>query len=389
MLGVDASTIKRMCASGRLHSFKTTGGHWRIAIADIEAVQRGDANGDNMRRPTTSSPFVQHRRESLEEVRLLIDEKKARVTLEELEDQERQRREQKEAARREAENEARREQREREAEQARQDRERKEREQQREAFERRQKWVDEQVEFALKSAPPDVAGRFASEIQLSVEDALQGLAPSRPKPLVERVVCGAVDRVLQPWAREQQRKQDIATGANEAANPLYVPGLWGNRECEIRAREQALKAILALPESVRFDQMVVVGCAAAQRAVQEYEQQQKQQRDQQERERAHQKREQEIDGYLFNVAAVSDGTGAGPGTSRRRLRRSDFPVRSKDQGRHQTETSPRSFAELLHCTAVCPAARRRMDREFTERAPEPKELINVLLHIHHRQRCGA
>ena len=236
MLGVDASTIKRMCASGRLHSFKTTGGHWRIALADIEAVQRGDGNGDNLRRPT-SSPLVQHRRESLEEMRLLIEQKKARGALEELEDQERQRREQKEAARRAEENEARREQREREVEQARRDREREEREQQREEFERRQNWVDEQVEFALKSVPPDVAARFASEIQLSVEDALQGLAASRPKSLVERVVCGAVDRVLQPWAREQQRKQDIARAANEAANPLYVPGLWDNRECEIRARE--------------------------------------------------------------------------------------------------------------------------------------------------------
>src|SRR5215831_8186751 len=148
MLGVDASTIKRMGASGRLHSFKTTGGHWRIALADIEAVQRGDGNGDNMRRPTTSSPLVQHRREGLEEMRLLVDEKKARVALEELEEQERQRKEQKEAARRAAENEARRVRRERDAEQARRDREREEREQQREEFERRQNWVDAQVEFA-------------------------------------------------------------------------------------------------------------------------------------------------------------------------------------------------------------------------------------------------
>ena len=102
--------------------------------------------------------------------------------------------------------------------------------------------------------------------------------------------------------RDQEKKRDVATAAKVAADPIWVRGLLGYPERQIRAQDEALRAILALPESVTsFDQMVVVGRAAAQRVVQE-------QRDQEEREHAQQreqqdrlKREREIDGYLGEV----------------------------------------------------------------------------------------
>jgi len=138
--------------------------------------------------------------------------------------------------------------------------EREERDRQREESERRQFWLDAQIEFALQSIPSDIAGRFASEIQLSVEDALHGLGPGRPKPIVERVIHSAVQQVIQPWMREQERKRDVATAAKVAADPIWVRGLLGYPERQIRAQDEALRAILALPESVTsFDQMVVVG----------------------------------------------------------------------------------------------------------------------------------
>ena len=153
----------------------------------------------------------------------------------------------------------------------------------------------------MTSVPPDVAGRFASEIQLSVEDALQGVGPGRPRAVVERLVRAAVERVVEPWRREQQRKQDISAAANVAADPFRVPGLLGYRESQILAQERALRAILALPESVTVDQMVVAGRAAALQVAQEHQEQRERARAQQDRDRAQQKREGEVDGYLFNV----------------------------------------------------------------------------------------
>jgi len=250
----------------------------------------------NSSRPT--SPLAQHRRDRLEELRALIEQKKAQAALEELEDQERQRRDQKEAARQAEENEARQERRAREAEQARRDRELEERERQQKESERRQFWIDEQVEFALRSVPPEIAGRFPSEIQLSVEEALQGLGPSRPKTIVERVVHSAVQQVVQPFLQEQRRKQEIAIAANDS---LYVPGLLGYGERKIRAGERVLTAILQLPDSATIDQMRVVGRAAAQQVVQEYEQQEEQERAHRKEQQDREKREREIDGYLGDV----------------------------------------------------------------------------------------
>lgn len=221
--GVDARTVRRWCDEGRVNSFLTPGRHRRISLAEIERIQRGDTGmkqSSNGRGQTSvSSPTLQFRKENLEEMRLMMEERKARGALRELE-----RAEQKDTEQERAEEEqAQEERRAREAEQARRDRELEARERQQEEAERRQFWIDEQVEFALRSVPPEIAGRFASEIQLSVEEALQGLGPSRPKTIVERVVHSAVQQVVQPFLQEQRRKQEIAIAANDS---LYVPGSW-------------------------------------------------------------------------------------------------------------------------------------------------------------------
>jgi excisionase family DNA binding protein len=296
LLGVDARTVRRLCDNARLHSFLTPGGHRRVSLADIERIQRGDTDTKRSSNGHFPSPLEQ-RKESVQELRLMADEKKARMALQELEDQERQRREEEEAARRAEENEARREQREREALERQQLGEQQKREE-REEF---QWWVDGEVEGALRSLPPDIAGRFAGEIELSVADALQGVSPDRPKPIVQGMIWRAVERVVQPWQREQQRKQDITRAVNAASDPGWVRGLLGNTQRQIRAKDQATRAILGLPESAGLDQMVAVGRAAVQRMVLEEQEQEERELAQQREQQDRQKREREIDAYLVDV----------------------------------------------------------------------------------------
>ena len=119
ILGLDRRTIRRMCDEGSLQCFATPGGHRRIALADIEAMRSGNADAKRSFVGNLSSPTVQQKREHIEELRLTLEEKKKKMALSRLEDQERERAEQEEAARRAEQNDARRLQREREAEQAR------------------------------------------------------------------------------------------------------------------------------------------------------------------------------------------------------------------------------------------------------------------------------
>ena len=233
----------------------------------------------------------------MEELRLLIEEKKARGALQELEGHERQRREQEEAARRAEENEARRLQREREAEHARLDRKREEERRKQEECEHWQNWIDEQVQFGLNLVPPDVSGRFALQIQSSVEQALQGLGPSRPKPIVERAVWSAVQQAVHPWLRELA----ITQAANEAVEQVRCLGYWGNREVENRAREEAFKAIATLPGNATSDQMQAVARSIGQQVVQQHREEQDQHRQRKEQERAQRSREEQVNTYLWEV----------------------------------------------------------------------------------------
>jgi hypothetical protein len=272
--------------SGKLDCFKTAGGHWRVLLDGIEAILRGDTD-PKIARSSVSSPIAQQKREHIEELKLTLEEKKTKLALGQLEDQERETAERKEAAQRAKEDEALRDRREREA----REQQRLEEQRKREELERWWIWVDDQVQLALKSLPPDIAAPLAAEIQLGVEDALQGVGPNRPKPIVQGLISGAIARVVQPWMRERQRKQDIAKAVSEV---MWVRGLLGNRRRQARAQQAASKAILELPENATFDQMAIASRAAAERVVQEEE-------DREDREFAQKKREGEIDGYLGDV----------------------------------------------------------------------------------------
>ena len=116
MLGVDPKTAKRMCTSGKLDYYKTDGGHWRVYVAGIEAIRRGDngtqgsSNGNHFPSPN------EQKRERIQELQLEVQMRKAKRAVQELEAEERAEAEQQEAARREQERKERRARQEIEAE---------------------------------------------------------------------------------------------------------------------------------------------------------------------------------------------------------------------------------------------------------------------------------
>jgi len=287
LLGIDARTVRRMCAEGRLQSFVTPGGHRRVALADIEAIQNGDASQRRSSAGHFPSPTVQQKKERIEELSLTIQEKKARIALQELEDEQREKAEQEEAARQREEQEARRTRRELEAERARRDRERENANAEACAAQARHEWEADWLRNMLRQLPPDVP----PELKLEVADVIrQELAcvyemSGHAEDLVEATLRLAVEKTLRPW----RRSEEAARAADDALNqlPLLARGIWGQpTEWEVRAKEEALSAIAALPQGAGCTQMSAAARVAGKRVAQDYEYQERQARAEREHQQA-------------------------------------------------------------------------------------------------------
>jgi excisionase family DNA binding protein len=98
-LGVSIPTLKRMVAEDRLESFRTPGGHLRILAESLETVR--EPRAERVRPASSASPVLQNRRERLEELTLEAQEVRARRQLTQL-----QREEDEDDERRQAEEEA-------------------------------------------------------------------------------------------------------------------------------------------------------------------------------------------------------------------------------------------------------------------------------------------
>ena len=216
-LGISSRSVSRLCSTGELVNFRTPGGHIRVRRKDLEEYVERTAVSASA--PRVENTRLSGEREETQALSQQLQQRRIKRDLARLdeEDAEAERKRAEAVAAEHARSQA-------VLDQVRLQHEEYERQRQKEAkFERRQFWVDEQVEFALNSVPSDVASRFASEIQLSVKEAIQSGGPSSPRPLVERLVRAAVDRVVEPWQREQQRKlreaetrQQIASAADAA-----------------------------------------------------------------------------------------------------------------------------------------------------------------------------
>jgi len=303
MLGVDARTIRRMCAEGRLQSFVTPGGHRRVALADIESIQNGDADPKRSSNGHFPSPNVQQKKERLEELHLSIQEKKAQLVMQELEDQERQRTEQEEAYRRVEEQEARRMRREIEAERTCKDRERENAEAEARAMQARQEWEAEWLRSMLNQLPPDIP----PEMRIEVADLLRQELPAlyqkcagHAEDLVEATLRVTVEKTLRPWSRTKETGRAADYAVNQL--PLFAKGILGQpSEWELRAKEEALSAISALPDSATFAQMGAAAMAAGNRVAKEYEQEEARERAEREAEQARSRYEAEVEIHLAHV----------------------------------------------------------------------------------------
>jgi len=303
LLGVDARTVRRMCAEGRLQSFVTPGGHRRVALADIEAIQNGDADAKRSSTGHFPSPSLQQKKECIEELHLTIQEKKARMALRELEDEERQKAEAEDAARQAEEQEARRARRDMEAERLRRDRERENANAEASAAQARQEWQAEWLRIMLRELPQDVPPELRLEVAEIVREELSRLCETsagHAEDIVEATLRVAVGKALRLW----KRSKEAARAAEEAPHqlPLFAKGIWGQpSEWELRATEEAVSAIAALPESATFAQMSTAARSAGRHVANEYERQEAQMRAEREAAQARARLEAEADMHLSRV----------------------------------------------------------------------------------------
>lgn len=270
-----------MCAAGKLRSFLTTGGHWRVVTADLEAARQDSTAAAPANRSTSQpSPIRRQKKERVEELALTLLEKNAKMALQELEDEERQRAEEEEAAQRAQEQEAKRMGPEAIAhtEQGRQEQKRAEDEAM--AAQARREWEDGWLEWALKCVPKEYPREIQLDVHGSVADSLTKLAPEQPRSVIERLVLAAVDKALAPW----RRRREIEKALDEARKQLpysaqgtySVTGDFEDRpsEWDIRARQVAADAIRQLGNDAPFGEIRALAIQAGKRVAQEYKHQQ-------------------------------------------------------------------------------------------------------------------
>jgi excisionase family DNA binding protein len=85
-LGVSARTVRRLCSSGQLHCFRTPGGQLRLRVADVEAYQQGSVS-PAAPAASVSSGIVQNKRETLDTLRLELQERQFKRELAKLDQQ--------------------------------------------------------------------------------------------------------------------------------------------------------------------------------------------------------------------------------------------------------------------------------------------------------------
>ncbi len=305
LLAVDARTIRRMCAEGRLQSFVTPGGHRRVALADIEAIRNGNAD---LKRSSVShfpSPTLQQKRERIEELSLTIQEKKAKMALRELEDAESRRVEEQEAEQQAQQQEARRMRLEAEAGRARRDREREQAHAEARAAQAHQEWTAQWLRNMLRELPRNIPPGLRLEVAEIIRQELSDLyetSADHAEDIVETTLRAAVEKTLRPWRRSKEAEK----AADEALNqlPLFAKGSWGEvSEWEVRGKAEALTAITALPETTTFQQMIAAARAAGKRVAEEYQHNEARARAAREAEQAKARLEAEADTHLYRVLA--------------------------------------------------------------------------------------
>jgi hypothetical protein len=248
VLGVSARAFRNHVAQRKITpAAKTPGGHWRFRRQDLETFQA----------PAQPSPLLRNKRERVEELNAELQLKKAQIALRELTDEERHRTEREEAESQAQEEQARMVQREAAADAARRERERARDRAAARAEQMRQDWEAEWVREMLRTLPRDLPPQLRLEIVDVLRQELSELYESHAgnaEDIVGTVLRAAVQQTVHPWKRSQDVTK-AAAAALEELNLFAKASFGAPSEWELRAREEALASIAALPETATFEQM--------------------------------------------------------------------------------------------------------------------------------------
>jgi len=114
-------------------------------------------------------------------------------------------------------------------------------------------------------------------LRLEVTEAIRRKLPElyhtnagHAEDLVEVALRAIVDKTLRPWRRGKEAERAADEALNEL--PLFARGIFGQlSDWQRSAREQALAAISALPETATFVQMAAAARRAVKHVAEEYE----------------------------------------------------------------------------------------------------------------------
>jgi hypothetical protein len=135
-----------------------------------------------------------------------------------------------------------------------------------EADDQWREWVDGWVDYGLRSLPPALPRQFVLQVQPAIEQALQGVGPTRPRAIVEQVVLGSIQRAIEPWARQQEIENAVRQATQELPNKVRTLGVFfPPTEWEGRAIAAARQDIAQLVPNASFAELRAVAVNAGKR----------------------------------------------------------------------------------------------------------------------------
>ena len=261
ILGVDKRTLLRFVRGGKLRSYRTPGGQHRFRREDVERLAAGSGNSSG-----PSSSLIQNKRDEIEALSLEVQARRAKRELARIE-----------AEDAEAEAESRELDRERKemeaharaaraAEAARQERERKHRE-------AKESWIEFALDLLPTDAPPSVKTttvKFMRQAYAELpEEYWDGCADD---PDIADIANEAAAKAVAPLQRHNEIER-IIEGA-PAALPWQCRSILPSHptEWQVRAKEQARKAIAVLSEDCSIEELRHAASEAVRRVRSEYTQ---------------------------------------------------------------------------------------------------------------------
>ena len=132
----------------------------------------------------------------------------------------------------------------------------------------RRKWLDEWIQYALRSLPYGAHRETELEVHAAVQDALASLQPNQPKYIIQRLVDAAVEKALHPWKRQQEIKRAIESGMNKLAWDVRFGSQFA--PLKQRAWEAAVAAVTGIRAEASYGEMETAAIQAVQPMIQEY-----------------------------------------------------------------------------------------------------------------------